>query len=176
MRIEALSRWRFGCACITVVACVAAGLVMSAQSATALDASVGNGSCEENLYRVIEDKATGGYWFLQRGQNRPGGPGRLVLNAVAGCRQLKRGSPADRGNPPQSALRPAGELAIRAGDRVVLHARSDVIDMELIGVALTASREGGAFSARLIFTGKVVQAIAEHGGVARLLSLSELRP
>lgn len=129
------------------------------------------GGANEVLGEIV-DPANGNRWVLENG-DRPGGPGRLVLASRASAhadrapeRETRRGSFAARRvlSPVNSAAfaRPAVIRApvirapvIRAGDRIVLVARTSVMDASLAAVALGPARAGSVFKVRLDIDGRV---------------------
>ncbi|MFZ0339194.1 MAG: hypothetical protein WAL45_14260 [Terracidiphilus sp.] len=122
------------------------------------------------VLRQIKDPSTGDLWLLLRDQNRPGGPGRLVL--------ARLGSNTERatfGGPSRSFS--AGKRpVIRTGDALLVEERTEVVDTRLEAVALESAAKGARFRARLKIGGKVVRVIAISPGRADFAPESEVVP
>jgi hypothetical protein len=119
--------------------------------APALEAALRPGA---EIFREIDDPATGDRWLLVRDTDHPGGPGRMVLAA----RGLS--VPDGSGSIRTPAARPTQLPVIRAGDRVIVEENTPVVEARLEAVALAPALAGSVFEVRLEIGGKVVQAVA----------------
>jgi hypothetical protein len=122
------------------------------------------------VLREIEDPSTGNIWQLVRDQNRPAGPGRLVLarQGTQTHREISRG--------PVQPL-PNGERPIiHTGDALILEEHTAVIDARLEAVALQPAVRGALFRARLKISGKVTRVVAISPGRASFAEENEARP
>src|SRR5208282_2842020 len=122
------------------------------------------------ILRQIEDPSTGNHWLLVRDQNRPAGPGRLVLarHLTNTQREVSRG-PAQ---PWSAAIGPV----IHTGDALTVEEHTAVIDVRLEAVALEPAMKGAPFKARLKIGGKVVRVLAVSTGRASFAADNEVRP
>lgn len=124
------------------------------------------GGANEVLGEIV-DPANGNRWVLENG-DRPGGPGRLVLasRASAHADRAAEGVICRAGFAAPSTIPLANPAAvtsppvvrapvIRAGDRIVLVARTSVMDASLAAVALGPARAGSVFKVRLDIDGRV---------------------
>ena len=121
------------------------------------------------LLRVIDDPSTGSRWLLYEDTEHPGRPAKLVQVALE---EGKTGplSPRRKEAEVRSLIR------IHAGDRLTIEEHTPVADSALAAVALGQAREGEEFAVRLEIGGRVLKAVAEGPGRARLAGESGERP
>ncbi len=124
----------------------------------------------EEVFREIDDPATGDRWLLVRDTDDPGGPGRMVL-AARGL-SMPSGSGSIRTSAARAPLLPV----IRAGDRVIVEENTPVVEARLEAIALGPAFTGSVFEARLEIGGKVVQAVALGPGRAAFANQIGSRP
>jgi hypothetical protein len=121
------------------------------------------------LLRVIDDPSTRARWLLYEDTEHPGRPGKLVVISLEqwgiGRALSRTGEAADR-----------ARVAVHAGDRLVVEEHTLVADSTLAAVALGQATEGQEFEARLEIGGRVVKAVAEGAGRARLVEEPGGRP
>ncbi len=127
------------------------------QPSPALETAVRPGA---EIFREIDDEATGGRWLLERDADHPGGPGRMVLAA----RGLN--VPGGSGSAQIRAARASLLPVIRAGDRVIVEENTPVVETRLEAVALAPALAGSVFEVRLEIGGKIVRAVALAAGRA----------
>lgn len=108
------------------------------------------------ILREIDDPATGNRWLLEKDEESPGGPGRMVLSIRGNMTPLHR----------EHGGRPVTLPVIHAGDRIVLVAHTAVMDAELEAVALAPAAVGSSLRVRLKMGGKVLEAVALGPGKA----------
>jgi hypothetical protein len=123
------------------------------------------------IVREIDDPHTGKRWLLMRGDNLPGGPGRLVLaagehNAAAGGLELLA----------KQAHEAQPLPVIRAGDPLIVEEHTAVADAQLQARALNPAALGSALNVRLAIGGRVVHAVALGPGRAALQPETGVRP
>ena len=125
------------------------------------------------VIREIDDPRNGDCWLLVRDPSHPGGPGRLVLAAVAGV-QSRRGRTAKQRllAAEHRALTPV----IRGGDRLIVEEKTAVVEARLEAVALGPAVAGAPLQVRLAIGGKVVRAVALAPGRASLAPDLEAKP
>lgn len=114
---------------------------------------------QESILCEIDDPGTGDRWLLERNEELPGGPGRLVLVAA---RRDAAALPA--GGSGETRFRPV----IRAGDRLIVEEHTEHVDAALEARALTPAIAGAALDVRLALGGRVVKAVALGPGRAAL--------
>lgn len=136
-------------------------------SGSALGQSSGGGE----IIREIDDPSTGDRWLLQRNEQNPGGPGRLVLVAAHPSAHL--GASAQ-------AAEKSGEARrlpiIHAGDRLIVEEHTAVVDAVLEARALNPAAQGSTLEVRLTIGGNVVRAVALAPGRAALQPQTGERP
>lgn len=142
----------------TAVALAAFALLAAAAQGQAV--LLAAGGMQPDVVREIDDPHTGARWLLVRNAQHPGGPGRLVL---AGTRMLAD-TGAGRTAPAAMPL-----PVIRAGERLIVEEHTPLLDVVLEAVALQPAVVGAPLAARLQIGGKVVHAVAEAPGRARLV-------
>ncbi len=117
----------------------------------------------------MDDPSTGARWLLYEDTEHPGRPGKLIavtLEQAAGSQAFSRtGEAADR-----------ARVAVHAGDRLTVEEHTPVADSTLAAVALGQAREGEGLEVRLKIGGRVVKAVAEGAGRARLIGEAGVRP
>jgi hypothetical protein len=121
------------------------------------------------LLRVIDDPSTGARWLLYEDTQHPGGPARLVEIAL---KEVKTGWSSSLSK--KSDERPL--FRIHAGDRLTVEEHTPVADSRLAAVALGQAGKGEELEVRLEIGGRVVKAVAEGPGRARLAEGSGGRP
>jgi len=138
-----------------------AAVILSSGGLASVEA-LGQG-VQGEVVREIDDPHTGDRWLLERNDQNPGGPGRLVL--VAAHRNLSGGA----------RLQPAGEAhevevlpVIRSGDRLIVEEHTALVDAVLEARALSPAALGSALEVRLAIGGNRVRAIALGPGRAAL--------
>ena len=129
-----------------------------------------DGAPHERLLRVIDDPSTRARWLLYQDSEHPGRPARLVSVP------LEQGDAGRVSSPPkESDDRPRAPI-LHAGDRLTVEEHTPVADSILAAVALGQAAEGRELYVRLQIGGKVVRAVAEGPGRARLLRQSGALP
>jgi hypothetical protein len=149
---------------------VLAGSALALGPAAASGASPGPeaGAVRGRLVRVMDDPSTGARWLLYEDTEHPGRPGKLIavsLEQAAGSQAFSRTGEADR-----------ARVAVHAGDLLTVEEHTPVADSTLAAVALGQAREGEELEVRLKIGGRVVKAVAEGAGRARLIGESGVRP
>jgi hypothetical protein len=148
-----------------IAALAVAALAPSLARATGASPGPEAGASHGRLLRVIDDPSSGACWLLYEDTEHPGRPGRLVQVALTGA---KTGPLSSR-----SKKSEVGSLVrIHAGDRLSVEEHTAVADSKLAAVALGQAREGEEFKVRLEIGGRVVNAVAEGPGRARLVAES----
>ncbi len=114
----------------------------------------------QEVIRVIDDAQLGDRWLLLRDPERPGGPGRLVLDARQSDTQghAKKDDTQPRESSP----------VIRAGDALIVEEHTAVVDARLEAIALSSAAKGAEVKARLKIGGRVVWVVALAPGRAIL--------
>lgn len=161
-------------ACIVVSVACAVAITAQAQEWHAAPQFLQPGqrvSVTPGVFRVIDDRATGGRWLLARDPDHPSGPGRLILvndrSEVTGRQTVF--APAEQ----NSLIQPP---VIHPGDRIVVYEETAIVESRLEATALAAARAGANFRAQLKIGGHVVQAIAVAPGRARLAPEDRTQP
>lgn len=116
------------------------------------------------VYREIVDPNNGDRWLLLRNNNRPGGPGRLVLAqpTVSGPTI----SSLSRAPSRQATAEVAQIPVIRSGDRLIVERSTAIVEERLEAVALGPAVTGASFDVRMVIGGKVFRAVALGPGRA----------
>lgn len=153
--------------CAVMAGCLAFTGSMGAQSASNAAAAPAPGG---EVFREIEDRATGDLWLVLRDPNQPGGPGRLVRAPQRTVSQKRMGDGSPLAVP--GGKRPV----IHTGDALTVEEHTPVVDTRLEGVALGPALEGAYFRARLKIGGKVVRVEAVAPGHAAFGPESEIEP
>jgi len=125
---------------------------------------------QAEVLRQIEDPSTGDLWLLLRDQDRPGGPGRLVLSRQR--LNMQKAMSGGSAQPSSAEQRPV----IRAGDALAVEEHTALVDVRLEAVALESAAKGAHFKARLEIGGKVVRVVAISPGRAEFAPESEVEP
>lgn len=127
-----------------------------------------------DIIREIDDPATGDNWLLERDEQHPGGPGRLVLIAHEGKSFAPVKDPVEPGR--ESSDFGTLPALIHSGDHLTVEEHTNVADVVLEATAMSPARRGETFSVRLSFGGHVMNAIAVAPGHALLTTDFGLRP
>ena len=128
------------------------------------------GAPHGRLLRAIDDPSVGTSWLLYEDAEHPGGPARLVQVALGEAGAGRASSRAKE--MPDDSRHPI----VHAGDRLTVEEHTPVADSKLAAVALSQAREGEEFEVRLEIGGRVLKAVAEGAGRARLAGESGVRP
>jgi hypothetical protein len=143
------------------------GLARNGTGAAAPAGGAGERARAAETVRAVGDPATGDCWLLERHNGHSGGPGRWLRTARGDAACGKAG-----GAPEASRMRAgerAGEPVIRAGERIVVEAKTPVFQARLEAVALEPGWPGAVLRVRLPGRGSVLHAVALGPGRARLL-------
>jgi hypothetical protein len=127
------------------------------------------GVASGRLLRVIDDPSTGARWLLYEDTQHPGGPARLVEVAL---KEVKTGWSSS----PTKESDKVSRFCIHAGDRLTVEEHTPIADSNLAAVALGQAGKGEALEVRLVIGGRVVKAVAEEPGRARLRGESGGQP
>ena len=122
-----------------------------------------------SIVREINDPHSGVRWLLLVNALHPGEPGRMV-RADTFRGEFQKPKAAGQKAP---AL---FQLAIHAGERVIVEEHSQVVDARLDAVALNPAAVGGVVRVRLAVGGRVVRALAVDTGRVALDEGKEGRP
>jgi hypothetical protein len=138
---------------------------------TVSGSALGQSSGRGEIIREIDDASTGDRWLLERNEQNPGGPGRLVRVAA---------HPGAHGGASARAADQTGEAQplpiIHAGDRLIVEEHTAVVDAVLEARALNPAAQGSTLEVRLTIGGNVVRAVALAPGRAALQPQAGERP
>ena len=157
--VNAIATW----ALTGMIACSVGFAASGASVAQSLSPSAGDRPSQSTIrsfctgctvVREIDDPHSGQQWLLLRDPAHPGGPGVLA----------SRDSVQSNGKLEGAIVRL--HPAIRAGDRLTVEQSNTKFDLRLEGVALSPAALGGQFRVRLVWGGKVVEAVALAPGRA----------
>ena len=119
------------------------------------------GAPHGRLLRVIEDPWAGARWLVYEDSEHPGRPARLVEAPLEAT---------------DANLRNSRPRILHSGDRLIVEEHTAVADASLAAVALGEAAEGEVVAVRLAIGGRVVKAVAEGRGRARLASGPDGQP
>jgi hypothetical protein len=137
-------------------------ILASGSPGTVLQAARASGP----VLREIDDPWTGARWQLQRDEDHPGGPHRLLLVELGHA-------PVAGGAAAAPAKQP---LVIHPGDPLTVEEHTAVVDASLEAVALGQATAGMWFEARLKIGGRVLRVLALGPGRAILQAEPGGRP